>query len=101
MSDVDKDGQLSMEEFAIGMHFVEAAKTGKPLPSILPSDLLPQQFKKSQSESNPLESDDLEGNIGGQPGRQRSTSSSSANEEVGVFKSGSMFNLQKFNLNYL
>ena len=86
LSDVDKDGQLTMEEFAIGMHLVESAKAGKPLPAVLPSSLLPQQFKKSMSES--IESDNLEGMVSGQMMRQRSVSSSSANDELSFHRSG-------------
>jgi hypothetical protein len=84
LSDVDKDGQLSMEEFAIGMHLVESAKSGKPLPPMLPASLLPQQFKKSMSES--MESEGME--PGGQVGRQRSVSSSSGNDELAFLRSG-------------
>ena len=86
MSDVDKDGQLSMEEFAIGMHLVESAKSGKPLPSVLPNVLLPQQFKKTMSES--IESENMEGMPGGQIVRQRSVSSSSANDDMTFFRTG-------------
>ena len=82
LSDVDKDGQLSMEEFAIGMHLVESAKSGKPLPPVLPANLLPQQFKKSMSESTESE------NMEGLPGRQRSVSSSSGNDELAFLRSG-------------
>ena len=86
LSDVDKDGQLTMEEFAIGMHLVESAKSGKLLPAVLPSSLLPQQFKKTMSEST--ESDNLEGMVPGQIMRQRSVSSSSASEDLAFHRSG-------------
>ena len=75
-----------MEEFAIGMHLVESAKSGKPLPSTLPQSLLPQQFRKSRSES--IESENMEGMPGGQIPRQRSVSSSSANDELAFLRSG-------------
>lgn len=78
-----------MEEFAIGMHLVDSAKAGKPLPSVLPSNLVSQQYKRSLSESNPVEADVMESNMSGQPGLQRSSSVSSGNEEGSVFKSGS------------
>ena len=75
-----------MEEFAIGMHLVESAKSGKPLPPVLPANLLPQQFKKTMSES--MESENMEGMPGGQIARQRSVSSSSANDELAFLRSG-------------
>ena len=41
LSDVDKDGQLSLEEFSIAMHLIEKAKSGLVLPKTLPSELSP------------------------------------------------------------
>lgn len=94
LSDVDKDGQLSMEEFAIGMHLVESAQSGKPLPSVLPASLLTQQFKRALSES--MESENVEtagvGMPGGQILRPRSVSSSSANDDsTSFFRTGKMW----------
>ena len=68
------------------MHLVESAKSGKPLPPVLPANLLPQQFKKTMSES--MESENMEGMPGGQIARQRSVSSSSANDELAFLRSG-------------
>ena len=76
-----------MEEFAIGMHLVDSAKSGKPLPGVLPVGLLPQQFKKSLSDS--MENDNVESVA--QLDRQRSTSSSSANDDLTFFKAGRKF----------
>ena len=39
LSDVDKDGRLSVDEFAIAMHLIDKAKKGLTLPSTLPSEL--------------------------------------------------------------
>ncbi|XP_046849050.1 intersectin-1-like [Xenia sp. Carnegie-2017] len=93
LSDVDKDGQLNMEEFAIGMHLVDSAKSGKPLPGVLPVGLLPQQFKKSLSDS--MENDNVESVV--QLDRQRSTSSSSANDDLTFFKAETFEDRRKQN----
>ncbi|XP_028409524.1 intersectin-1-like isoform X2 [Dendronephthya gigantea] len=95
LSDVDKDGQLSMEEFAIGMHLVESAKSGKLLPSVLPTSLLPQHFKKTMSES--MESESIEGMQGGQIARQRSVSTSSGNDELAFLRSETFEDKRKQN----
>ena len=39
LSDVDKDGRLSADEFAIAMHLIEKAKSGLVLPKTLPAEL--------------------------------------------------------------
>ena len=41
LSDIDKDGRLTVEEFAVAMHLVEKAKSGLAMPSTLPSELKP------------------------------------------------------------
>ncbi|XP_019746673.1 intersectin-2b isoform X1 [Hippocampus comes] len=41
LSDVNKDGKLSAEEFILAMHLVDVAKSGQPLPRTLPTDLVP------------------------------------------------------------
>ncbi|XP_047196468.1 intersectin-2b isoform X2 [Hippoglossus stenolepis] len=41
LADVDKDGKLKAEEFILAMHLVDMAKTGLPLPLILPIELVP------------------------------------------------------------
>uniref|UniRef100_A0A8C7FCY5 Intersectin 2 n=1 Tax=Oncorhynchus kisutch TaxID=8019 RepID=A0A8C7FCY5_ONCKI len=41
LADVDKDGTLRGEEFILAMHLVDVAKTGRPLPHTLPTDLIP------------------------------------------------------------
>jgi len=41
LSDVDKDGQLDSDEFALAMHLVRSQVAGKPLPATLPPDLVP------------------------------------------------------------
>ena len=41
LSDNDKDGRLSVEEFTVAMHLIEKAKKGLSLPHILPTELSP------------------------------------------------------------
>ena len=41
LSDHDKDGALTSEEFAVAMHLIDLCKSGKPLPSTLPGNLVP------------------------------------------------------------
>ena len=49
LSDVDKDGRLSSDEFAIAMFLVEKARKGIPPPTTLPLELQP---KKGSLESH-------------------------------------------------
>ncbi|CAM9492324.1 unnamed protein product [Choristocarpus tenellus] len=41
LADMDKDGQLDMEEFTVAMHLCDATKAGEPLPEQLPRALVP------------------------------------------------------------
>lgn len=52
LSDLDKDGQLNIEEFAIAMHFVEVAKVGQALPPTVPQELLPLAYQSRQVSAN-------------------------------------------------
>lgn len=52
LSDLDKDGQLNIEEFALAMHFVEIAKVGKTLPPAVPPELLPPSYQSRQTSLN-------------------------------------------------
>ena len=70
LSDVDKDGQLNIEEFALAMHLVEMAKSGKPLPQTVPQELMPPSFQ-GRALSDSVTS------VGGTEGRERSGSTRS------------------------
>ncbi|XP_023662682.2 intersectin-2-like isoform X2 [Paramormyrops kingsleyae] len=55
LADVDKDGQLTAEEFILAMHLVDMAKAGQPLPLVLPGDLVPPSVRTGkQGELLPL-----------------------------------------------
>ena len=43
LSDIDADGSLDREEFAVAMQLCRKAKKGIPLPSVLPKVLVPQK----------------------------------------------------------
>uniref|UniRef100_A0AAR2LAQ1 Epidermal growth factor receptor pathway substrate 15 like 1 n=1 Tax=Pygocentrus nattereri TaxID=42514 RepID=A0AAR2LAQ1_PYGNA len=48
LSDVDKDGHLDKEEFSVAMHLVYRAREKEPVPSTLPSSLIPpSKLKKT------------------------------------------------------
>ncbi|KAF7703091.1 hypothetical protein HF521_022098 [Silurus meridionalis] len=46
LSDIDKDGHLDKDEFAVAMHLVYRALEKEPVPSILPSSLIPPSKRK-------------------------------------------------------
>ncbi|XP_043576707.1 epidermal growth factor receptor substrate 15-like 1 isoform X7 [Chiloscyllium plagiosum] len=48
LSDVDKDGHLDRDEFAVAMHLVYRALEKEPVPSVLPISLLPPSKRKKQ-----------------------------------------------------
>ncbi|XP_034036071.1 epidermal growth factor receptor substrate 15-like 1 isoform X2 [Thalassophryne amazonica] len=46
LSDIDKDGHLDKEEFAVAMHLVYRALEKEPVPALLPSALIPPSKRK-------------------------------------------------------
>ena len=48
LSDIDKDGLLDAEEFAVAMYCIEQFQTGSwpELPTTLPADVIPPRFRK-------------------------------------------------------
>ncbi|XP_015422498.1 PREDICTED: epidermal growth factor receptor substrate 15-like 1 isoform X2 [Myotis davidii] len=46
LSDIDKDGHLDRDEFAVAMHLVYRALEKEPVPSILPPSLIPPTKRK-------------------------------------------------------
>ena len=49
LSDVDRDGQLNLEEFSTAFHLVVARKNGYDLPKKLPKSLIPKSSVQYQS----------------------------------------------------
>lgn len=49
LSDTDKDGRLSLEEFVLAMHLIDLVRSGEPLPSVLPVELVPPGYRRKQS----------------------------------------------------
>lgn len=41
LSDIDRDGKLTCDEFCIAMHLTELARMGHALPAALPPELMP------------------------------------------------------------
>ncbi|XP_029002455.1 epidermal growth factor receptor substrate 15-like 1 isoform X14 [Betta splendens] len=46
LSDIDKDGHLDKDEFAVAMHLVYRALEKEPVPALLPSALIPPSKRK-------------------------------------------------------
>ncbi|XP_036411695.1 epidermal growth factor receptor substrate 15-like 1 isoform X2 [Colossoma macropomum] len=46
LSDIDKDGHLDKEEFSVAMHLVYRAREKEPVPSTLPTTLIPPSKRK-------------------------------------------------------
>ncbi|XP_036373286.1 epidermal growth factor receptor substrate 15-like 1 isoform X3 [Megalops cyprinoides] len=46
LSDIDKDGHLDRDEFAVAMHLVYRALEKEPVPSVLPSSLVPPSKRR-------------------------------------------------------
>ncbi|XP_037674152.1 epidermal growth factor receptor substrate 15-like 1 isoform X3 [Choloepus didactylus] len=46
LSDIDRDGQLDRDEFAVAMHLVYRALEKEPVPSVLPPALIPPSKRK-------------------------------------------------------
>ena len=41
LADIDKDGKLDIDEFAVAMYLADCAKGGMQLPDVLPSEMVP------------------------------------------------------------
>ncbi|XP_066552115.1 epidermal growth factor receptor substrate 15-like 1 isoform X2 [Amia ocellicauda] len=53
LSDIDKDGHLDKDEFAVAMHLVYRALEKEPVPSVLPSSLIPPSKRKKSGSALP------------------------------------------------
>jgi len=47
LSDLNQDGKLTQDEFVIAMHLVDQVKAGNILPSVLPANLLPSNYRNT------------------------------------------------------
>ncbi|CAG5135473.1 unnamed protein product, partial [Candidula unifasciata] len=54
LSDIDRDGKLTCDEFCIAMHLTELARMGQVLPPALPPELMPMRSAPGSIISNPL-----------------------------------------------
>jgi len=52
LSDLDKDGQMGSDEFALCFFLLENAKEKKPLPDTLPENYVPPTFRKLFAQQN-------------------------------------------------
>ncbi|KAI0075493.1 EF-hand [Panus rudis PR-1116 ss-1] len=46
LADVDSDGRLTREEFAVAMYLIQMRESGKVLPVVLPSSLVPPSMRR-------------------------------------------------------
>ena len=49
LADIDKDGALDADEFAVCMHLIECVLSGMSLPNSLPNDLIPPSKRGNNS----------------------------------------------------
>lgn len=60
LSDIDDDGRLTKDEFAVAMHLIQTKMSGKELPQVLPVGLIPPSFRPpapgTQSRVAPVQS---------------------------------------------
>ena len=49
LSDIDKDGCLDQDEFAVAMWLIDQAKTGNAPPQTLPENLIPPSKRTAKS----------------------------------------------------
>ncbi|CAG5123529.1 unnamed protein product, partial [Candidula unifasciata] len=56
LSDIDRDGKLTCDEYCIAMHLSELARMGHVLPAALPAELMPAKVRSGSTTSSPLSS---------------------------------------------
>eukprot|EP01137_Pigoraptor_chileana_P037475 Opistho-2@34597 len=52
LSDIDKDGSLTSEEFALAMHLINRAKSGVAIPAVLNDEMLPPSVRKQKAQQH-------------------------------------------------
>uniref|UniRef100_A0A8C7JEX1 Epidermal growth factor receptor substrate 15-like 1 n=1 Tax=Oncorhynchus kisutch TaxID=8019 RepID=A0A8C7JEX1_ONCKI len=78
LGDVDKDGHLDREEFSVAMHLVYRAMEKEPVPSVLPSSLIPPSKRKKSAGALPANSPPLKDTLHSTPSHRSITSINSA-----------------------
>ena len=53
LSDIDRDGKLTCDEFCIAMHLSELALQGTALPPTLPAELIPGKAHPGNTVTSP------------------------------------------------
>jgi len=53
LADADKDGSLTLYEYALAMHFIKMKQDGQDLPQALPLQMLPPPLTRIQADSAP------------------------------------------------
>ncbi|XP_043919490.1 intersectin-2 [Protopterus annectens] len=48
LADIDRDGKLKADEFILAMHLTDMARSGQPLPLVLPPELVPPSFRSGK-----------------------------------------------------
>ncbi|KAF7800253.1 hypothetical protein EIP86_011500 [Pleurotus ostreatoroseus] len=51
LADVDADGRLSRDEFAVALYLIQSRESGQELPPVLPASLVPPAFRRAGSRS--------------------------------------------------
>uniref|UniRef100_A0A674ED19 Epidermal growth factor receptor substrate 15-like 1 n=1 Tax=Salmo trutta TaxID=8032 RepID=A0A674ED19_SALTR len=74
LGDVDKDGHLDREEFSVAMHLVYRAMEKEPVPSVLPSSLIPPSKRKKSAGALPANSPPLKDTLHSTPSHGSITS---------------------------
>jgi len=59
LADVDKDGALTLNEYALAMHFIKMKLDGQDLPFKLPPQMMPSQVTSTYSTKSATHEDDM------------------------------------------
>merc|ERR1719225_671550 len=68
LSDIDKDGKLSVEEFILAMHLCDMGQKGEPLPDPLPIQLVPPSLRRTWQSQQQGSGATTPGSVSSMPG---------------------------------
>merc|ERR1719367_18049 len=68
ISDIDKDGKLSVEEFILAMHLCDMGQKGEPLPDPLPIQLVPPSLRRTWQSQQQGSGATTPGSVSSMPG---------------------------------